>query len=175
MLEPGSWLRRAAAALRILALSRQGGPEFFTGADGIVRPTALGHRRYAAWVARYDTLTPADRKAIRVDLAQRQPPLVSVLMPMADPVSPLWRDAISSVEEQLYPHWELCISLDAAVAPATAETVAAFARQEPRVKLATTSSSAGDHAALCNAALAMAPWSWCWRLRIDWRRMRFIC
>lgn len=156
MLEPWSWLRRAAAALRIFALNRQGGPEFLTGADGIVRPTALGHRRYAAWVARYDILAPADRKAIRVDLAQRQPPLVSVLMPMTNPLSPLWRDAIRSVEEQLYPHWELCIALEAAIAPAAAEAVAAFARQEPKVKLATTSSSAGDHAAFCNAALAMA-------------------
>ncbi|WP_431271416.1 glycosyltransferase [Dankookia sp. P2] len=69
---------------------------------------------YAAWVARCDTLTTADRAAIRnhIDAMPRRP-FISVVMPTYETPERLLTAAIASVRAQLWPHWELCIADDA--------------------------------------------------------------
>src|SRR5690242_5092371 len=70
----------------------------------------LGSRRssamYRAWVKRYDTLTAADREAIRARVqVLKHRPLISVIMPVYNTEEVWLRRAIESVLGQLYPHW----------------------------------------------------------------------
>ena len=45
-------------------------------------------------------------------------PLISVLMPVYNPAPDWLRQAIGSVEQQIYPQWELCIADDCSTDPA---------------------------------------------------------
>src|SRR5579864_3402884 len=107
------WLRRLASSVRILVLGLWTGPEYATESDRVVRPTKLGRRRYSAWVACYDRLTALDRMAIPDDIRHLpRAPLISILMPVASETLAYVREALESVEGQLYAHWELCIAGD---------------------------------------------------------------
>src|SRR5262245_54509756 len=68
---------------------------------------------YAEWVRRYDTLDEGSLGALRQRAINLSGPLISVLMPTYD-TPKLWlREALQSVLDQIYPHWELCIADDA--------------------------------------------------------------
>jgi GT2 family glycosyltransferase len=72
--------------------------------------------KYAGWIEAYDTLTDSDRAAIRTRVAMfEHRPLISVIMPTFDAPDKFLREAIESVQRQLYPHWELCVVDNASV------------------------------------------------------------
>ncbi|HEX8116811.1 MAG TPA: glycosyltransferase, partial [Pyrinomonadaceae bacterium] len=73
---------------------------------------------YREWVAKYDTLTDADRARINeLSDALRDKPLISVLMPVYN-VDEVWlRRAVESVLRQLYTRWELCVADDRSTRP----------------------------------------------------------
>ncbi len=74
---------------------------------------------YGEWATTYDTITDTDRKAIRLRTSQiTDPPLISVILPVYNTPEPYLREAIESVRNQLYPHWELCIADDCSSDPA---------------------------------------------------------
>jgi O-antigen biosynthesis protein len=90
---------------------------------------------YAAWIAEHDTLSDADRRAIRAAVAaMAAPPLISVVMPCYDTPEPLLRAAIRSVQAQLYPHWELCAADDASPDPRVAAVLAEAAAADGRIR-----------------------------------------
>src|SRR5438270_145683 len=69
--------------------------------------------RYEDWVAAFDTLDDDDRRGIKARIAALPiEPRFSVLMPVRDPEAVHLRRAIASVQEQLYPGWQLCIADD---------------------------------------------------------------
>lgn len=99
---------------------------------------ALAHRAetgYAAWIARFDRLTAAERARIGAEIAGwAAPPLISVLMPVHDPEPRVLEAAIRSVRAQLYPVWELCIADDASTDPRIPKLIARHAAEEPRIR-----------------------------------------
>jgi len=96
----------------------------------------LRQREYAAWIARYSTVTEAFRADARREIAaMASPPLISVLTPVYE-TPERWLDAaIRSVRNQLYPHWELCLSDDASTDPAVRRVLERHAAEEPRIRL----------------------------------------
>ena len=73
---------------------------------------------YADWIARHDTLGPQQRSVLQTRLGRLiDPPTISVLMPTYRPDMRWLAEAVSSVQQQLYPHWELCIADDASNSP----------------------------------------------------------
>lgn len=123
---------------------------------------ALQHRSetgYGAWIARFDTLTVADRRAIRDEIArwgdEGRLPLISVLMPVHDPAPAVLEAALRSVRTQLYPLWELCIADDASTNPAIPRLLARHAAADPRIRVMRRSQN-GHIARATNDALAMA-------------------
>src|ERR1700760_3908013 len=79
------------------------------------------NRAYPAWIDRYDRIDAGARLAMTVRVADiDQPPLISVLMPTFNPAPGHLLAAIRSVQEQIYPQWELCIADDASTDPAIA-------------------------------------------------------
>ncbi|MGW5960332.1 glycosyltransferase family 2 protein [Methylorubrum thiocyanatum] len=120
---------------------------------------ALAHRAetgYAAWIARFDRLTAAERARIRAEIAGWEaPPLISVLMPVHDPDPRVLEAAIRSVRGQLYPAWELCIADDASTDPRIPRLIARHAAEEPRIRTVRRPEN-GHIARATNDALGLA-------------------
>ncbi len=90
---------------------------------------------YAAWIARFDALTDADRARIRAEAeALADAPLISIVMPVYNPEPRVLEAALRSVRAQLYPHWELCITDDASPDPRIPRILEAAATADPRIK-----------------------------------------
>lgn len=115
---------------------------------------------YASWVATYDRLTPEIADQIRRKIAALpKKPLISVLMPVyiKRPEDEKWLiRAIESVRNQLYPHWELCISDDASPAKGVRKILASYQKKDPaRIKVVHRETN-GHICANSNSALALA-------------------
>ena len=115
---------------------------------------------FTEWTARYDTLDDADRKAIRLRMnAIVDPPLISVILPVFNTPEAFLREAVESVRNQLYPHWELCIVDDASTEAHVLEIVDDFARMDRRIKVVRRPAN-GHISAASNSALEVASGQW---------------
>ena len=113
-------------------------------------------QRYATWIAMYDTLHPEDRAAIRADAeALSYKPLVSVVMPVYDAPIEFLRQALDSVLEQLYPHWELCVADDCSPNPEILRVLTTYQHKDSRIKVVHRDQT-GNISAASNSALALA-------------------
>jgi len=123
---------------------------------GVVGPQAQTDKEYRAWIAAHDTLSDADRDAIRahIDRFVRRP-TISVVMPAYQSDPYFLYEAVTSVMGQLYPHWELCIAEDASTKPGHWLVISAFAGEDPRIKVVQRETNGGI-AAATNSALALA-------------------
>lgn len=82
-------------------------------------------------------------------------PTISVLMPVCDTEPWMLDAAVSSVVDQAYPNWELCLADDASQQPETLAAIEAALRRDSRVKLAHLDKRSGISAAT-NEALKLA-------------------
>lgn len=116
---------------------------------------------YTEWAELYETLGPADRRALRRDLEQLdQCPRISVLLPVYNPDLTFLRAAIDSVKQQIYDRWELCIADDASTNANVRPFLEGVAASEPRIKLIFREQN-GHISACSNSALALATGEWC--------------
>ncbi|RYZ42900.1 MAG: glycosyltransferase [Myxococcaceae bacterium] len=143
-------------ARRYLGALRTGGLQGVDGVLGQKSQGSLSLESYDDWVARYDTLTDADRESLRraVD-ALSWKPLVSVVMPTYDTPEVWLRRAIDSVLAQLYPHWELCIADDASRQPHVRAVLEDYARRDARIRFVVRPAN-GHISAASNSALELA-------------------
>jgi len=113
-------------------------------------------RDYTAWIERYDHLSDEDHEIFRRAIecfASR--PLISILLPIYNTKSAHLKRAIQSVIDQLYPHWELCISDDASTDRAVREIMESAAKRDSRIKV-TYRETNGHIATNSNSALKLA-------------------
>lgn len=82
-------------------------------------------------------------------------PLISVVMPFYNPPPEVFEQAVNSVIDQSYPHWELCICNDASTDEAAVERLERFASEYPQIKVVHHQSNQHISAA-SNSALALA-------------------
>ena len=111
---------------------------------------------YDRWVATFDAISHTDRAVIRAHipgLAFR--PLISVILPVGTASEVTLYSSFNSVVAQLYPYWELCITVDTAAEPHVITTMDDWAARDPRVKLTRLKSpeniATATHAALQSA------------------------
>lgn len=93
-------------------------------------------RDYALWQAKYDFQPRRDTPryvAALSGLSRR--PLISILMPVYNPVPDDLDRAIRSVESQIYPEWELCIADDASTDEDVKAILNSAAERDSRIKL----------------------------------------
>lgn len=142
-------------ARRALSLLRAGGLRLVrdTLADMALRRP---YDPYRTWVARYDTLSDADRRAMRraLPLLGYQP-TISVLVPTYNTPASWLVAAIESVRRQTYPHWELCIADDASSAPHVRRILERYAALDSRIKVVLRERN-GHISAASNSALDLA-------------------
>jgi O-antigen biosynthesis protein len=79
---------------------------------------------------------PADLKRLAavVNYLPYQP-LISIIVPTYNTPEEFLREAIDSVINQVYPHWELCIADDCSTEPHVRATLEEYASQDSRVKV----------------------------------------
>ncbi|GIW80929.1 MAG: glycosyl transferase family 2 [Gemmatales bacterium] len=110
---------------------------------------------YARWRSQRQ-LSEMDRSRIRTDASRlTNQPLISVLMPVCDVPETYLREAIESVQRQLYPNWELCIVDDASQSAAIRSLLESYPRQDSRIRIAFQADRRGI-SATTNRALDMA-------------------
>jgi O-antigen biosynthesis protein len=86
---------------------------------------------------------------------KNDPPLISVVMPVYETPEVYLRAAIDSVRQQLYPHWELCISGDASTSWHVKHVLEHYCSIDARSKVYYRSEN-GHISAASNSALALA-------------------
>lgn len=112
-------------------------------------------RAYQQWVKEFDT--PNAQALVRLGqevqaLAHR--PMLSVLMPTYNPKLEWLDAAIQSLQQQVYPCWELCIADDCSTAPNVKPFLQEVCKQDPRIKVDFRQQN-GHISACSNTALAM--------------------
>ncbi len=116
----------------------------------------VGNTSYHLWVQLFDTLDEDDRQAIRRHIETFTiRPLVSVIMPVHDPFPDYLEKAITSVMNQIYERWELCIVDDASRSSEVRRLVKSYANKDSRIN-ALFRQENGHISATSNDALSMA-------------------
>lgn len=114
---------------------------------------------YRDWIAENEPRAE-DYGALKARMqAWSRQPLVSVLMPTYNTPLTYLRQAVQSVRDQLYPHWELCIADDASTQPHVRKFLREAAQQDDRIVL-TLRSENGHISACSNTALESAKGEW---------------
>jgi uncharacterized protein DUF4214/glycosyl transferase family 2 len=111
---------------------------------------------YGRWVVAFDTLTDADRAAIRAHIAGLPfRPIISVIVPIGTPSEIAFRESFNSVGAQLYPFWELCVALDLATDPRVRAIPRDWTARDSRIRMIEVKTIEGV-ATATNAALSLA-------------------
>jgi glycosyltransferase involved in cell wall biosynthesis len=114
-----------------------------------------GQANYQKWVAS-NRLTQADLMAAQQTIeGWAHKPTFSVIMPVYN-VEAVWLEkAIRSVQNQIYPYWELCIADDASPKPHIKQILTRYSQLDPRIKVVFRDEN-GQIVAASNDALALA-------------------
>ncbi|XHX80998.1 MAG: glycosyltransferase [Stenomitos frigidus ULC029] len=114
-----------------------------------------GRANYQKWVVS-NRLTRTDRLAAeRAIEGWAHRPTFSVIMPVYN-VEAVWLEkAIRSVQNQIYPHWELCIADDASPKSHIKQILTRYSKLDPRIKVVFRAEN-GQIVAASNDALALA-------------------
>jgi glycosyltransferase involved in cell wall biosynthesis len=114
---------------------------------------------YLQWIARNE---PAPNAYVRLGAQAsnwQHRPLVSVLMPTYNSPLNYLKEAVESVQSQVYPNWELCIADDASTDPKVRAYLLELSQQDPRV-VVTFRDKNGHISACSNTALESAHGEW---------------
>jgi GT2 family glycosyltransferase len=111
---------------------------------------------YTRWIRCYDQLQRQDVSRIRDQIRHFEwTPLISILLPVYNSNMKWLRRAISSVQKQLYPCWELCIVDDASTDRKIWPFLQRCARHDRRIKVMRRTEN-GHISAASNDALRLA-------------------
>lgn len=110
---------------------------------------------YAAWLKRYGTPSSDDLVRMADEAAEwREPPIISIVLPVFNPRPAFLREALDSVLAQCYPHWRLCIADDASTDSAVRSQLESYAARDTRIHVCFREQNEGIcHAS--NTALGM--------------------
>jgi GT2 family glycosyltransferase len=111
---------------------------------------------YAEWIQHNDAITESARHAMGTHIStMKNPPVISVVMPVHNTKAEWLREAIDSVRGQIYPHWQLCIADDASTAPHVCEILEHYRALDSRIQISYRT-QCGHISAASNSALALA-------------------
>lgn len=124
----------------------------------LMRPAEIDviERDYPGWVALCDRMDAATRRGIMSKISQMaNRPLISIIMPVFNPLPAHLTAALASVRGQFYPRWELCVGDDASTNPLVTRILRQAAEQDHRIKLVRRERN-GHIPAASNSALRLA-------------------
>ena len=98
---------------------------------------------YELWAKRCERFRyDRDRAVERIEHFTFRPN-ISIILPVYNPELAHLREAIDSVLNQYYPHWELCICDDASKSPYVEETLKEYSARDARVKIVRSETNCG--------------------------------
>ena len=111
---------------------------------------------YRAWTQTHDVLSDAALASLGATAAQwDRHPLISIVMPVYNPPVDLLDAAVTSVKNQIYPHWELCIADDASTNGEVWLLLQRLALSDKRIKIVRRETN-GHISHASNSALELA-------------------
>lgn len=124
------------------------------GFKNVAAPADYNHL-YQLWIEKNEP-KPSDFSRLRKEVySLSYQPRISIVMPVYN-VDEVWlREAIESVRNQIYPHWELCIADDGSTRPHIRKVLEEYRQQDDRIKVTYLPHNQGISVA-SNAALALA-------------------
>jgi glycosyltransferase involved in cell wall biosynthesis len=122
-------------------------------------------RDYAQWVRCFDS----QKDEVIANLCAQvngfaQLPLFSILLPVDVVSLANLSKTVASVQQQIYPHWELCIALSTSTSADVRAQVASWAAVERRIKFIQAADASGN---LNNVALSLADDSSAYMIKIS--------
>lgn len=154
---PGALARAPRFAWRAL---REGPQLSLARLRALSDPSRFTPNTYRSWLAQFHDPSDQEREAMRAWAeGLPDPPKIAVLMPVFNP-NPQWlQEAIDSVCDQLYPHWQLCIADDCSTDPRVREVLERAAAGDQRIWVVFREQN-GHISAASNTALELveAPW-----------------
>lgn len=98
---------------------------------------------------------------LQAEIAQLANPVtIAVLVPTYNTDPDMLEAMIASVQQQIYPHWQLCIADDASTQPHVRTLLEGYAQQDPRIRLSLSSSNQGV-SSTTNRALTLTDAPFC--------------
>lgn len=121
---------------------------------------AISGRDYAEWIELYDRLDEGALSLMKSDIAaMATPPRISLVMPTYN-ADPVWlAEAIDSVRNQIYPHWELCVADDASTSPKVRPLLERYMQEDARIRVVFREKN-GHISAASNSALELVTSDW---------------
>jgi len=111
---------------------------------------------YPEWHQRYSTITPDLRTQIRTMISELNArPMISIIMPVYNPDLNWLVEAVGSIKQQLYPHWQLCIADDCSSDPNVRSVLRSMQNDDPRINVIFRETN-GHIAAASNSAASLA-------------------
>lgn len=126
----------------------------------LVRPvqTYLKAKSYRRWLSCYEPNPEKQKQALLEKIAtlpSSSLSTISIILPVYNPPLRFLQEAIASVQEQVWPHWELCIVDDASTDSCIVDYLKELSKKDQRIKLSFHAHQQGI-AATTNDALALA-------------------
>ena len=123
------------------------------------QPEAQLHDFTRSWQDMQHVLQQTILPQLRQDIAQLQhAPTIAILVPTYNTNADMLHAMLASVQQQVYPHWQLCIADDASPQPHVRALLQSYAAQDSRIRLHLGTSNHGvSHATNCALALTDAP------------------
>ncbi|MGC9502968.1 glycosyltransferase [Baaleninema sp.] len=110
---------------------------------------------YQWWLSQHYP-RPSDLERMAEDLETLEfQPTISIVMPVYNTPADYLEQAIDSVLDQVYPHWELCIADDASSAPQVRQTLDKYTTLDARIQVAYRTEN-GHISRASNTALELA-------------------
>ncbi len=111
---------------------------------------------YTEWVQRYSTMTPDLRTRILAMIGEmKEPPTISIVMPVYNPDLDWLAEAVASVRKQLYPHWQLCIADDCSTDPRVRPLLQSLQDTDSRIRVVLRETN-GHISVASNSAASLA-------------------
>lgn len=115
---------------------------------------------YAGWIRQFDTHTSDELQAMAENVRRfADRPLISIVMPTYNSPQKWLIRCIESVQQQVYPHWELCVADDASSAPHVRKILQRYAKIDKRIKVVFREQN-GHIAEASNTALELVGGEW---------------
>jgi GT2 family glycosyltransferase len=158
---------RASSSWRITAPLRWVGGKVknWLKKPGIEIQTLEPAKDYTQWIREFDTLDSEAIFNLHEQLASfAEMPLFSILLPAEGASLAHISRAVTSVQQQIYSNWELCIALSASTHADVRAQVINWAAAEPRIKCIQVEEGC---VGLCNAALRLTDATSVWMVKIS--------
>ena len=156
MLSSTSWRITGPLRALVIALRQRRWLRRSSAPRGRSETFEIDRDEYQRWVHSYSSVDAAMRARLVsavASLAVR--PVISVIMPSYNIDLKWMREAIELVRNQIYPHWELCISDDASTLAGVRELLEGYVAQDMRIRV-TFRPANGHISANSNSALDLA-------------------